>query len=186
MAYERDARTAFASKALELSEMFMVKFGRRSFAGDIARIVRVEAPEESTGGGKRAREPISLVPAAGVQGSTLVIGWMNVAENHAELRAYPVLAEIHRQRFGGRNLDLPRHDYDQFLDEARRFFSEEGITLELVQDVPAPPPPRAPANDRPLPPAPRQAGLSLGLVGMLLAVTIALGVAIGWLLFAPR
>lgn len=187
MAYERDARTAFASKALELSEMFMIKFGRRAFAGDIARVVKVEAPEESTGGGKRAREPISLVPAAGASGSTFVIGWMNVAENHAEIRAYHVLAEMHRQRFG-RNLDLPRHDYEQFIDEARRFFSEEGIAFDLVQDAPVPPPARAGTGDAPLasPSASSSTGMNIGVVLLLLAVTVALGVGIGWFLFAPK
>lgn len=185
MAYERDARTAFASKALELSDMFMVKFGRRSFPGVVARVVKVEAPEESTGGGKKAREPISLVPAAGAQGNTLVIGWMNVAENRAEMRAYHVLAEMHRQRFG-KNLDLPRHDYDQFLDEARRFFAEEAITLDLIEDAPAPP--RPASAEAPLTSAApaTSGGVGIGVVLLLLSLTVALGVALGWILFAPK
>lgn len=183
MAYEREARTAFASKALELSEMFMVKFGRRSFGGAISRTLHVEPPEESTGGGKRAREPISLVPAGGAQGSTLVVGWMNVAENRAELRAFSVLAAIHRQRFGG-GLDLVRADYDAFLDEARRFFSEEGIALEIATEAPAPPPARASSGESAAAPG-RTTGVSVGLVVVLLIVTVALGVGIGWVLFAP-
>lgn len=185
MAYERDARTAFASKALELSEMFMVKFGRRSFAGAVPRVVKVEAPDESTGGGKQAREPISLVPAGGAPGGTLVIGWMDVAENRAGMRAYHVLAEMHRQRFG-KNLDLPRAEYDSFLDEARRFFTEEGIPLQLLEDVPAPPPARPGTGEASLAATSSSTGVSLALVALLVLVTVALGVGIGWLLFAPK
>lgn len=181
MAYEREARTAFASKALELSEMFMIKFGRRGFGGAISRTLHVAAPEESTAGGKRAREPISLVPAAGADGSTLVVGWMNVADNRAELRAFSVLDAIHRQRFGS-GVDLVRADYETFLDEARRFFAEEAIAFELATEAPPPPAARGPSRESAAAPA---AGVSLGLVGLLLVLTVALGVGIGWLLFAP-
>lgn len=187
MAYEREARTAFASKALELSDMFMIKFGRRAFGGAISRTVHVAPPEESTAGGRLAREAISLIPAGGAAGATLVIGWMNVAENRAELRAYPVLAEIHRQRFGG-VLDLSRPDYDGFLDEARRFFSEEGIALELLSEPPAPPPSKASASAVQGTSVPRSApsdGVPLGVVAALLVVTVGIGIGIGWLLFAP-
>lgn len=215
MAYERDARTAFASKALELSDMFMIKFGRRAFGGAVPRGVHVAPPEESTGGGVRAREAISLVPAGGAPGSTLVIGWMNVAENRAELRTYDVLDEIHRQRFGS-PLDLVRGEYEGFLDEARRFFSEEAIALELLTEAPAPPPVRAAAaaNGAPrttprstpqvsprvgpsaggsapsaspvLPPAVDDSlSFGLGAVSAMVIAAFTLGIGLGWLLFAP-
>lgn len=191
MAYEREARTAFASKALELSDMFMIKFSRRAFGGAVPRAVHVAAPEESTGGGKQAREAISLIPAGGAPGGTLVIGWMNVAENRAELRTYDVLAEMHRLRFGNA-LDLTQTDYEGFLDEARRFFSEEGIQLELASEAPAPPPVRSAAPEKPergvlatVASMDEELRFGVGAVSAMVVAAVTLGLGLGWLLFAP-
>jgi hypothetical protein len=184
MAYEKDARTAFASKALELSEMFMIKFGRTRFSGNVPRVVKVQAPEESTGGGAQAREPIALIPEGG-SGGTIVVGWINVGANRAELRAYHVLAELHRRRYN-ENLDIPKHEYDQFLEDARSFFAEEDIPSRIVDEVP---------DAAPLKSAPEAGGGAVASSGggmsgtavMLMAVAaVVIGLAIGYILFAPK
>jgi hypothetical protein len=182
MAFEKEARTAFAHKALELSELFMIKFGARAFSGEPRRGLHVQPPEESTGGGKLAREPIALVPVGGAQGTSLVVGWMDVGENVAELRSWRVLDAVYQQRFGGK-IDLPQSEYDAFLNDARSFFAEESIPVRLVEDIPAAPRSRAD-------PSMATSGSSEGMsVAVLILVALAMavvGVAVGWLLFAPK
>lgn len=185
MAYERDARTAFAGKALELSEMFMVKFGQRTFRGSPTRVVQVQEPGESTGGGAQAREPIALVPAGGVPGPSIVVGWINVGENKAEMRSFAVLAEMHRQRHGAAaQIDLDRSEYDSFLNDVRAFFAEEEMPTRVVDEVPASP---AAMRQNTASQAPvRSSGMGGGMVVLLAVVAIVLGLGIGWLLFAPK
>lgn len=185
MAYEKEARTAFAHKALELSALFMIKFGQRAFAGTPTRALHVQPPEESTGGGKQAREPIALVPAGGAPGGSLVVGWMDVGENIAELRSWRVLAAMHQQRFG-QALDLPQAEYDAFVEEARRFFTEEAIPLRVVDDVPVPPRQRTATDAQVTAPGTSAAGISPALILGLAFAMAALGVGLGWLLFAPK
>ena len=135
MSYEKNARTEFAFKAMELSSMFMVKFGRRVLEGEIQRSVKVDEPEESTGGGKHAREPITLVPV-GEEVGGIVIGWMDVAQQKAEIRSYQVLEAIHKNRTGV-DLDLDRLDYENFIDEMKDFFGRESIVADVNMRVPA-------------------------------------------------
>jgi hypothetical protein len=185
MAYERDARTAFAGKALELSEMFTVKFGQRVFRGQPNRIVQVQEPQESTGGGKQAREPIALVPAGGASGGSIVIGWINVGENKAEMRAYHVLAEMHRQRHGPNSqVDLDKGEYESFLNDVRAFFAEEEMPTRIVDEIPAAPTRKQGAG------APARGssggGMGMGAVVFFAVLAIVIGLAIGYLLFAPK
>jgi hypothetical protein len=184
MAYERDARTAFAGKALELSEMFMVKFGQRTFRGSPTRVVQVQEPGESTGGGAQAREPIALVPAGGVPGPSIVVGWINVGENKAEVRSFAVLAEMHRQRHGPTaQIDLDRNEYESFLADVRAFFAEEEMPTRVVDDAPASPAAMRQATGSA---APVRSGMGGAMVVVLAIVAIVLGLGIGWLLFAPK
>lgn len=182
MAYERDARTAFAGKALELSEMFMIKFGQRTFRGTPTRCVQVQEPQESTGGGKQAREPIALVPAGGAAGASIVIGWINVGANMAEMRSFAVLAEMHRQRHGPSSQpDIDRGEYDAFITELRAFFADEEMPTRMVDDVPA-----APAKRREAAASASRGGMGGGMVFLMAVVAVVLGLGIGWLMFAPK
>lgn len=191
MTYDKEARTAFASKALELSDLFMIKFGRTRFAGSPPRVVKVQEPNtESTGGGKQAREPIALVPEGSEGAGGLVCGWMDVAENRAEMRSFPVLAEMHRRRYQ-MALELSQQEYDAFLAEARRFFSEEGMPMHVTDDVPELEAPARAALESPTRASPtrarpsRDGGMSPGLVAALAGGAVVLGLVLGYVLFAP-
>lgn len=185
MAYDKEARTAFASKALELSELFVIKLGRTRFGGDPPRVVKVQEPQtESTAGGKQAREPIALVPEGSAGAGALVCGWMDVGENRAEMRSFAVLDEMHRRRYGA-PLGLPREEYEGFLNEARRFFSEEGIPMQLVEEVPDVEPAPVRSTGEPRASSPGGVGMSPALVGGLALGAVLVGLVLGYLLFAP-
>lgn len=196
MSYNREARTAFANRAFVLSEMFNTKFRNTRFSGAVSRVVRVIPPEtESTGGGKMARETITLVPESeGAQGAPIVAGWLDVGQNLAELRAYSLLAERHKERFGNLPFDLNPSEYATFLQEAQSFLAQEGITLTLLDEntpaaAPAASAPAAPARSGSTPKmqvmsantgtgAASSAG-SGGGVGLLLVVMLFVGVLLG-------
>ena len=62
MTYDNSTRTAFASKALQVTTLFETHFSKLVIGGDMPRGIKVSMEVgESTGGGKMARESIMLV-----------------------------------------------------------------------------------------------------------------------------
>lgn len=137
MSYSKEVRTQFANRAFVISELVNVKFRNQRFTGAVSRVVKVEPPAtESTGGGKMARETITLVPESDrVEGNSIVVGFLDVGKSTAELRTYDMLEERHRQRFGSLPFDLDRNQYDAFIDEMQRFLVEEGMTLQSATET---------------------------------------------------
>jgi hypothetical protein len=134
VSYSKEVRTQFANRAFVISELVNVKFRNQRFTGAVTRIVKVEPPAtESTGGGKMARETITLVPESDrVEGNSIVVGFLDVGKSSAELRPYDMLEERHRQRFGSLPFDLDRVQYNAFIDEMQRFLVEEGMTVQTA------------------------------------------------------
>lgn len=193
MSYDKAARTAFANRAFVLSEMFNAKFRNARFSGAVNRVVKVIPPEtESTGGGKMARDSITLVPESeGAGGSSIVIGWLDVGHSVAELRSYAVLAERHKDRFGSLAFDLEKAEYETFLTDAQTFLAAEAITTTLITDANnaggTPPPSRpdksggmqvlsANASGRGLDQEKSSGGAGMGL---LIAAAVIIGMVIG-------
>jgi len=149
MSYSKEARTQFANRAFVISELVNVKFRDRRFTGAVVRVVKVEPPAtESTGGGKMARETIALVPESDrVEGSSIVVGFLDVGKSQAELRPFDVLVDRHRARFGSLSFDLDRGEYEAFIADMQAFLVEEGMTIVTVSDE-APPAasPRTPSQ----------------------------------------
>jgi hypothetical protein len=79
---------------------------------------------------------ITLVPESErVEGSSIVIGFLDVGTSMAELRPYDVLEERHRARFGSLPFDLDRGQFDAFIDDLKVFLVEEGMTIQTVSDA---------------------------------------------------
>ena len=136
MSYDRGTRTEFASKAMQLSALFEMKFRKTRFAGSVEREVKVsEQMGESSGGGKMARESIMLAPTDGSQKESIVVGWMDVGNSVAEIRSYNTIASRYEQRFHSA-LELPREEYKAFIDEVAAFFQQEGIQTTVVDSPP--------------------------------------------------
>lgn len=134
MTEDNQTRTAFASKALQVTALFETYFSKTAIGGDVPRTVKVSMEVgESTGGGKMARESIMLVPSDGSRNGTLVVGWIDVGADTAELRMYEVLAAHYQDRYG-KALNLNRNQYDDFLAKAQEFFKNENITTNVISD----------------------------------------------------
>jgi hypothetical protein len=95
--------------------------------------VDLTAPEETTGGGVRARQHIRLVAN---DGRSLVIGSANAAEGTAELRTLGCTLEISKQRFGV-ELPIPSPEYMKFLERATDCLGVFGMKVSVISTVSA-------------------------------------------------
>jgi hypothetical protein len=133
---KKPIRTQFAMKALDMSEMFQVTFGDFRLSGGVSRRPELTVPEgQSTGGGAKAVQSITLIPedaAAGV----LVAGTVNGAANTAELRGYPYLEATYKMRFHGKRLDIPMGSYQKFLEQAKTFLENHAYKVSVVNQLP--------------------------------------------------
>jgi hypothetical protein len=92
--------TMTAREGLDAAELVNAAFGRKTIGKQTPRRVEVIAPDgPSTAGGKRARQTIRLVPAAG-DGLPVMCGFLDVAQKVVELRSYETLVEQYEARFG--------------------------------------------------------------------------------------
>jgi len=124
--------TAFAQAALAISDLLAAKFSGTKFGGSIPRVVKVQAPQvPSTGGGKQARESIVLMPETGDNSQAITAGFVDVGLRAVELRTYAAVAGPYQQRHG-RNLDLPKAEYDAFITELKNFLQPEGYVIKMI------------------------------------------------------
>lgn len=158
-------RTALAAKGVELSAIFFVVFEDVVIPGAIGRQPRLTAPHgPSTGGGKMARQHITLSPIGDEEGAVVVAGWADQTRGQAELRSYEVVAAKHKERFGVK-LDIPSAAYRSFLKRAQAFFHEQEFTVHMIE------PSAATASQK--------RSSSWGLLVLLLVTTLIVGVALG-------
>ncbi len=124
--------TAFAQAALAISDLLAAKFSGTKFGGSVPRVVRVQAPQvPSTGGGKQARESVVLMPETGDQSQAITAGFVDVGLRAVELRTFAAVSGPYAQRFG-KALDLPKKEYDAFIEELKNFLQPEGYVIKIV------------------------------------------------------
>ena len=124
--------TAFAQAALAVSDLLAAKFAGTKFGGSVPRVVKVQAPQgPSTGGGKKARESIVLMPESGDSSQALTAGFIDVGLRAVELRTFEAVAGPYKERFG-RVLDLPKPEYEKFIGELKSFLGGEGYVIKMV------------------------------------------------------
>jgi hypothetical protein len=130
-------RTAFAQAATDMASYFQMRFIRARVAGACEYAPVLTAPEGmSTGGGKQARQHITLKPV--VQGYRAVtIGWLDLATRSAMLRTWVCLEGMHRQRFPNQPFDVNPQSYQTFFDQAAGLFREQAFHCHIEQ-VPPP------------------------------------------------
>lgn len=136
-------RTALAAQGVHLSALFFAVFENTRLPGTPKRQPRLMAPPgPSTGGGKMARQSLTLVPEEGAEGSSVVVGWADSSTKRAELRSWSVVADAFRERFA-EDLDIPVGPYNRFIDKAGAFFREQDFAVDRVDErqttVPEPP-----------------------------------------------
>ena len=128
--------TMFANRAVITATAISSAFANRTFGTAVKRKLRVDEPEgPSTGGGKKARQPLSLIPVQGAS-PALVCGWIDVVTNEAELRSFGSLASRY---FARHKLmpDIAEPEYNGFIDELRKTLTTVGITkIEMAHEEP--------------------------------------------------
>jgi len=130
------ARTMFATKVLELSDLFSHKFRSQRYGKIKPRRVLVQDLDaETTGGGKQAQRSVFLVPEDQDQTGreVLVCGWLDAGKQLARMRDYETASQVY-QAHVKHGLDLPSSEYERFLDEARAFCEENKVQFEVFSE----------------------------------------------------
>lgn len=123
--------TRMARQGVNAAEVVNAAMQKRLLGATTPRRIEVIAPNgPSTSGGKKARQSITLTPAEGSKAS-VVIGFLDVAAKSFELRAYQVIAQQYRQRFG--------HAFDGTPEEYAGVARELTKVLEKLGFKPADP-----------------------------------------------
>jgi hypothetical protein len=127
MSEDPDFQTEHAQKSAHLKSTFdaAVKGIFTDYDVDLT------PPEESTGGGVRARQHMRL---SSRDGQSLVLGAANAAEGTAELRTLGCMLEISKERFG-KELPIPPPEYMKFLDRATDVLRTFGMKVSVVSTV---------------------------------------------------
>ncbi len=125
-------QTEFASRAYIVANVFNKKFQTTEFSGKAPRVVLVmPSAEQSTEGGKLARSSITLKAYAGKSHPPLNAGWFDVGTDNAVLHSYEAIYDMHLQRHGKGDFHLDRAEYDEFLDDARKFLEGERFKVSI-------------------------------------------------------
>jgi|SRR5579871_4021465 len=169
MAGDRQLRTQFSMKALDLAQMFRVSIGTAAVGAYHAELTAPDGP--STGGGIQAVQHVRLVADDGRP--ALVVGSCNQKDQTAELRTWDHVDAVHRQRFK-RPVDLDRIAYSRFLDKTKGFLEALGmkVALSATRLTPAATPSVARAGS----------GLFAGFLLGALVVGLGAALALWWLL----
>lgn len=166
-------RTMVAQQALQLSDLLNMRFANAWMGTDPPKHLVVQAPEESTEGGKKARQAITLAPQGGSGFGTIMVGWLDVAQRRAELRTHPVVADLYAQRYH-KPFDVAREPYDNVMREIQSMLSAQSFQIG-VEDKPHAAP-VATISSRPPPPSGSGGkGITIALGVLAVLAVVALG-----------
>jgi hypothetical protein len=133
------AMTMMAGAALGVSETFNAAFAR-PFPGWRAELAEPVGP--STGAGKQAQQPITLVSQTG---DRVAIGRVDPIQRVVTMRTYGVVSKIHQQRYARAFLVAPG-DYDGFIGRVGGFFKVMQFGVVEERYVPTGSTPPAPGS----------------------------------------
>lgn len=127
--------TVLARQGINAAEVVNAAMQKRTLGTTTPRRVEVIAPHgPSTSGGKKARQSITLAPAAG-QGASIVFGFLDAGAKTFEVRPYPLVAQQYRQRFG-ESFDASADEYEALGKDLGRILSTLGFKLAEAKDEP--------------------------------------------------
>jgi hypothetical protein len=165
-------RTFHASQAIALAELLLLKFANERYGTGVPRVLKVlETDGPSTDGGRKARQPLVLMPDGGPENRAVMCGWIDGAKQTSELRSYMVISQQFQSRHN-EPLDISRGEYDRFLKTAQEFLKTQGLEVHF-SSAPAArassiPPPASPS-------APRPAATQAWMTPVLVATSFVLG-----------
>ncbi|MCP3166827.1 hypothetical protein [Myxococcus qinghaiensis] len=167
-------RTMFANHSALLAEQLRDALGKKMYGRGPHRVLRIDDPEgPSTGGGKQARQSISLVPRKGT-GPSVVCGWVDVSKREAQLRGFEGVAKRYEAHHG-EPLELATEEYERFLHDVEDVLVKAVIKVRLIV-----PEEQAGAGlAAPAARAPARGGVPMILVLLLMGAAFALGLFVG-------
>ncbi len=92
--------TMLAREGVNAASLVNASLAKRTLGKQTPRRLEVAAPlGQSTSGGKKARQSVTLVSVSG-DGAAVMCGWIDAAQKTGELRDFRALAEQYQARFG--------------------------------------------------------------------------------------
>jgi hypothetical protein len=140
------SRTYHASQAVALAELLLLKFAKERYGTTVPRVVKVLEPDgPSTDGGRKARQPLVLMPERGPENRGVMCGWIDGAKQMGELRSYAVINQAFQARHN-EALDLSRGEYDRFLQAVQEFLKAQSLQVHFSNAPTARAPTMPPAS----------------------------------------
>lgn len=125
--------TQMAHQAVNAAELLNVGLHKKTVGKKDPRHIEVSEPSgPSTGGGKRARQSITLVPISG-EGGVIMCGWLDVAQKAADLRPYDEIAEQFKARFGMK-FDVTADEYRILMLDLEAMLQQLGFQMVQFED----------------------------------------------------
>lgn len=167
-------RTMFANHSALLAEQLRDALGKKMYGRGPHRVLRIDDPEgPSTGGGKQARQSISLVPRKGT-GPSVVCGWVDVSKRESQLRSFEGVARRYEAHHG-EPLELAPEEYERFLHDVEDVLVKAVIKVRLIVPEEQAGAGLAAQAVR----APARGGVPMILVLLLMGAAFALGLFVG-------
>lgn len=122
-------RTMFAQQAVAATEMFDIRYRKRTFGPAARTLVLGEPDGPSTDGGRKARQPIVL---GGADGRHAVAGFLDVAKLRAEIKPHAVLDAFWQGRYH-EAVDVPMSEWAPLVADMNEFFRNMGFEVRLLE-----------------------------------------------------
>jgi hypothetical protein len=128
-----ELRTEFAHQGVLIADLLRETFAHRRYGPARYRLHIEEPAGPSTGGGRQARQPLSLVSRKEPV-PAIVCGWVDVAQKEAQVRSYGVVAQRYESRHGYPP-KLSQEEYERFIDKLMDTLFDGGFQIvHLVSD----------------------------------------------------
>jgi hypothetical protein len=125
--------TSHAQEAVNSAELINSAFKKRVVGSALPRRVEVAPPSgPSTSGGKKARQPITLVQPA-VQAPAVMIGFLDVGQKVAGLRGYELVSKLYEGRFRA-GFETSKDEYEALRKDLVGML--ETLGFKVVSDEP--------------------------------------------------
>lgn len=171
-----DHRTVHAQQAFEFGDLFGYKFNPLSFGATVKRRLTLSEPDGlSTAGGRQSRQSLVLVPEQDESAGTVVVGFIDPVHKSAEVRSFNAVSQQFSARYG-RKFDLEREAYDLLIAELGGFLKIQKIDYQVLEAARLPKPPEPVIEEKP--------SSAAGSLLAMLALGIAIGFGLGWVVFA--
>jgi hypothetical protein len=171
-------RTLLAQEALQLKDIFALRFDPITYGTKSKRKLKLAEPELSTDGGRKARQSITLVPEQETASSrAIVVGWVDVPRKMSELKNFN-LAKEHYEARGAGFIDLAREDYEKAVADLQSMFRGQTIETMLVGASSTRTPSQITPKD-----APRSSDNAQLIAG---GIGVAVGFLLGYIVFGLR